>query len=138
MLHQVSPGGDIAGATSQKLVGSLLRNILWQYNAVDFIAIIHDCANMKLSPAVYVRITGIYSSDLHSIWYNEESCIFSYFYFRGNIKVPFFLFYLFIYYSIATQSDRCHKMGLVMFFLLFIVCFNIYITILEKSAVLQP
>lgn len=59
--------GEIDGATSQKLVGSLLRNILWQYNSIDFIAIIHDCANMKLSPSVYVRITGIYSSDLHSI-----------------------------------------------------------------------
>lgn len=86
--------GEIDGATSQKLVGSLLRNMLWQYNSIDFIAIIHDCANMKLSPAVYVRITVIYSSDLHSIWYNEESYIFSYLYSRGNIKFPCFLLLL--------------------------------------------
>ena len=54
--------GYIADATLQKLVGlipALLRRILCQHNSVDFIAIFHGCTNMKLSPAVYVHVTGI-------------------------------------------------------------------------------
>lgn len=83
-VFRLAPG-YIADATLQKLVGWIpasLRGILCQHNSVDFVAIFHDCTNRKLSPAVYVNATGIYSLDLPSTSYNGENPTLSYFLFQ--------------------------------------------------------
>jgi len=117
--------GYIADETLEKLAGwipALLRGILCPHNSVDFITIFHDCTNMKLSPAVYVHVTGIYSSDLSSTSYKGESPAFSYFYSRENIIVPLLQRY-------NTKNSRCNQKGLLAFF---------FFTLLEKLAVLEP